>query len=176
MHLHTAYTQPGCVVLYHQVFIGMVCDVVCVSECIPPEGRACARTHTNTHTQNQRFPEMRAAHVITNNWKIPLECPRSTWEELKDASESVVWKGRKSRMVNRKAWFVAWARHGSLCSRLSGEKVPRPGSQSFILPWNLLECFYCFLCLISKQQTLDGFKGQSLGCCPLWSRLSLSPG
>lgn len=64
-----------------------------------------ARAHT--HTQNQRFPEMRAAHVITNNWKIPLECPQSTWEELKDASESVVWKGRKSRMVNRKAWFVA---------------------------------------------------------------------
>lgn len=112
MHLHTAYTQPGCVVLYHQVFIGMVCDVR-VSECI------------HTHTQNQRFPEMRAAHVITNNWKIPLECPRSTWEELKDASESVVWKGRKSRMVNRKTWFVAWARHGSLCSRLSrGEGSP----------------------------------------------------
>lgn len=73
----------------------MVCDVVHVSECIPPAGRA--------HTQHQRFSErrVRVAHAMTNNWKIPLECLWSTWEELKDALKSVVWKGWK-RVVNRK--------------------------------------------------------------------------
>lgn len=73
----------------------------------------------HTHTQHQRFSEMRVAHAMTNNWKIPLECLWLTWEELKDALKSVVWKGWKNRMVNRKVWLVAWARHRSLCSQLS---------------------------------------------------------
>lgn len=75
----------------------------------------------HTHTQHQRFSEMRVrvAHAMINNLKIPLECLWSTWEKLKDALKSVVWKGWKNRAVNRKDWFVAWARHRSLCSQLS---------------------------------------------------------